>query len=193
MLVKSFVWERRKKMTKSDFFGSLLLSSHVLKGTFASIFYELPGSIILSGCIRVAYWILVNLTSGGSWSLGGIPTNLYLSIYRNCAIVEAWLPFMMCRICILRTLQSGSSSRWHAQLVANLFVARDLEIVPYRTPQRPRLHARLTRTRHFKTRGTSREVRLRIYLDNSYTCWDIRIFEYCAIRFSTNCVCQGIA
>jgi len=30
--------EERKKMTKSDFFGSLFLSSRVLKGTFASIF-----------------------------------------------------------------------------------------------------------------------------------------------------------
>ena len=25
-------------------------------------------------------------------------------IYRNCAIVEAWLPFMTCRTCILKTL-----------------------------------------------------------------------------------------
>ena len=41
MLVKSFVWkeERRKKMTtKSDFFGSLFLSSHVLNGMFVSVF-----------------------------------------------------------------------------------------------------------------------------------------------------------
>jgi len=29
---------KRRKMTKSDFFGGLLLSSRVLKGTFASIF-----------------------------------------------------------------------------------------------------------------------------------------------------------
>jgi len=27
-----------RKMTKSDFFGSLFFSSHILKGTFASIF-----------------------------------------------------------------------------------------------------------------------------------------------------------
>jgi len=30
-------------------------------------------------------------------------------LVRNCAIVEAWLPFMMCSICILRTLLSGLS------------------------------------------------------------------------------------
>ena len=34
--------KERKKMTKSDFFGSLFLSSGVLKGIFASIFFELP-------------------------------------------------------------------------------------------------------------------------------------------------------
>jgi len=42
--------------------------------------------------------------SGGSRLLGGIPTNLYLSVSTITAIVEVWLPFMMCRICILRTL-----------------------------------------------------------------------------------------
>ena len=31
-------------MTKSDFFGGLFLSSRALKGTFASIFCELPGT-----------------------------------------------------------------------------------------------------------------------------------------------------
>jgi len=38
MLVKSFGEDERRKMTKSDFFGSPFLSSHVLNGTFASIF-----------------------------------------------------------------------------------------------------------------------------------------------------------
>ena len=32
---------------KSDFFGCLLLGSHILKGTFASVFCELLGSINL--------------------------------------------------------------------------------------------------------------------------------------------------
>ena len=30
--------KKERKMTKFDFFGSLFLSFHVLKGTFASIF-----------------------------------------------------------------------------------------------------------------------------------------------------------
>jgi len=30
--------KEERKMTKSDFFGGLFLSSHVLNGTFASIF-----------------------------------------------------------------------------------------------------------------------------------------------------------
>ena len=30
--------KERKKMTKSDFFSGLFLSSHVLKGTFVSIY-----------------------------------------------------------------------------------------------------------------------------------------------------------
>ena len=34
---------------------------------------------------------------------------LLVRIYRKCAIVEVWLPFMMCRICNLRTLLSGWS------------------------------------------------------------------------------------
>jgi len=38
MLVKSFGEDERRKMTKSDFFGSPFLSSHVLNGTFVSIF-----------------------------------------------------------------------------------------------------------------------------------------------------------
>jgi len=39
--------EEREKI-KSDFFGGLFLSSHIVKGTFAS---ELFGSIILSACL----------------------------------------------------------------------------------------------------------------------------------------------
>jgi len=41
------------------------------------------------------YRILVNPTSCGSQLLGGVSTNLYLSIaiYRDCPIMEAWLPF----------------------------------------------------------------------------------------------------
>ena len=35
------------------------------------------------GCVRVAYRILVNPTSGGSRPLGGIPTNLYLWFYNR--------------------------------------------------------------------------------------------------------------
>ena len=42
---------------------------------------------------------------------------------------------------------------------ANLLFANDLEVVPYRTPQRPRLLAML-----FETRGTLREGRLCNYV-----------------------------
>ena len=77
------------------------------------------------GCIWGAYQILVNPTSGGSRPLGGkfLPTCtcLYLPYTRNCAIMEAWLPFMTCRICILRTLLSGwSSLSWYMQIVEPL-------------------------------------------------------------------------
>ena len=55
MLVKSF-YEKRKKMTKSNFFGGLFLSSRVLKGTFASI-CELLGSTILSALVAdLGFW-----------------------------------------------------------------------------------------------------------------------------------------
>jgi len=37
-------------------------------------------TLCYDGCVRGAYRILVNLTSGGSQPLGGIPANLYLSV-----------------------------------------------------------------------------------------------------------------
>ena len=40
------------------------------------------------GCIQGAYRILVNPTSGGSRPLGGIPTNLYLSV--STVTVPSW-------------------------------------------------------------------------------------------------------
>jgi len=40
------------------------------------------------GCVRGAYRILVNPTSGGSRPLGGIPTNLYLSV--GLSTVPSW-------------------------------------------------------------------------------------------------------
>ena len=40
------------------------------------------------GCVRGAYRILVNPTSGGSQPLGGIPTNLYLSV--STVTVPSW-------------------------------------------------------------------------------------------------------
>jgi len=59
------------------------------------------------GCIWGAYRILVNLTSGSSWPLGGISTNLYLSV--STVSVPSWrhgFLFMTSRTFILRTLLS---------------------------------------------------------------------------------------
>ena len=60
-------------------------------------------------CLR---WLrsrcLPNLCQSDIWWLTTTRRNSYqpvlVCIYHNCAVVEAWLPFMMCRICILRTL-----------------------------------------------------------------------------------------
>jgi len=41
------------------------------------------------------------------WRMTTRRKNLYLSVSTITAIVEMWLPFMTCRICILRTLHSG--------------------------------------------------------------------------------------
>jgi len=46
--------EERKKMTKSDFFGGLFLSSRLLKGTFASIFVRQYHSLSMLGLGFVA-------------------------------------------------------------------------------------------------------------------------------------------
>ena len=35
--------------------------------------------------------------------------SVLVRIYRTCSIVEAWLPFMICRVCTLRPLLSGWS------------------------------------------------------------------------------------
>ena len=43
--------KKKKKMTKSEFYGDLFLDSCVLSGTFVSVFCELLGSIILSACL----------------------------------------------------------------------------------------------------------------------------------------------
>ena len=60
-------------------------------------------------CLR---WLrsrcLPNLCQSDIWWLTTARRNSYqpvlVCIYHNCAIVEAWLPFMTCRICIFRTL-----------------------------------------------------------------------------------------
>ena len=48
------------------------------------------------------------LTESDIWWPTTIRRNSYqpvlVCMYRKCAIVEAWLPFMMCRTCILKTL-----------------------------------------------------------------------------------------
>jgi len=49
------------------------------------------------GCVRAAYRIFVNPTSDGSRPLGGTPTMdkpVLVWTYRNCAIVEVWLPLI---------------------------------------------------------------------------------------------------
>jgi len=46
------------------------------------------GLFTYGGCIRGAYQTLVILTSGGSQLLGGIPTNLYLSL--STVTVTLW-------------------------------------------------------------------------------------------------------
>jgi len=56
---------------------------------------------------------LSNPCQSDIWRLMTARRNSYqpvlFRIYRNCAIVGAWLPFVMCRICILRALLSGWS------------------------------------------------------------------------------------
>ena len=59
-------------------------------------------------CVEGAYQILVNPTSGDSRSLGGISTNLFLSL--SIVTLPSWwhgFLFMTCRTCILTTLLSG--------------------------------------------------------------------------------------
>ena len=66
---------------------------------------------------------LPNPCQSDIWWLTTARRNSYqpLLVYRNCAIVEAWLPFMTCRICILRTLLSGwSFCSWYVQIVERL-------------------------------------------------------------------------
>ena len=64
-------------------------------------------------CIRSAYWILVNLSSGGS-VLGVISTNLFLS--RSITTMASWrcgflfATLLLYRKCILRTLLTGTVS-----------------------------------------------------------------------------------
>ena len=79
----------------------ILLCMH---SSYANAFYHCA----YDGWVWGAHRILVNSTSGRSWPLEGIPTNCPYLPY-NCAIMEVWLPFMACRICILRTLLSGWS------------------------------------------------------------------------------------
>ena len=43
---------KKKKMTKSEFYGDLFFDSSVLSGTFVSVFVNcMLGSIILSACL----------------------------------------------------------------------------------------------------------------------------------------------
>ena len=56
------------------------------------------------GCVRGAYRILFNLTSGTRRNFYQ-PVLVRLSL--DCAIMEAWLPFVTCRICILWIILSG--------------------------------------------------------------------------------------
>ena len=43
--------EKEERSKKSEFYGDLFLDSRVLSGTFASVFCEVLGSIILSACL----------------------------------------------------------------------------------------------------------------------------------------------
>ena len=48
--------------------------------------------------MMVVFEVLVNPTSGGQWPLEGILyQRVLIHIYCDCAIMKAWLPFMMCR------------------------------------------------------------------------------------------------
>ena len=78
-------------------------------------------------CLR---WLrlrcLLNPCQSNIWWLTTARRNSYqpvlVRIYRNCAIVEAWLPFMTCRIWILRTLtcQAEVFCSWYMQIVESL-------------------------------------------------------------------------
>ena len=61
----------------------------------------------LFGFVRGAYWILVNLISGGSWPLVGISTNLFLSV--STVTVTSWRHGFLSMTCRTCTLLSGWS------------------------------------------------------------------------------------
>jgi len=55
-----------------------------MRSLHANAFYHFA----YDGCIQGDYWIFVNPTSGGSWLLGGIPTNQYLFV--STLTVPSW-------------------------------------------------------------------------------------------------------
>ena len=79
-------------------------------------------------CLK--WWLhsscLLNPCQSDIWLFTTTKRNSYqpvlVCIYRNCAIVEVWLPFMMCRTCILKTLtcQADVFCSWYMQIVEPL-------------------------------------------------------------------------
>ena len=74
-----------------------------------------------------AFEVLTNPSQYDIWWLTTAGRNSYQPVlvctFRNCAIVEAWLPFMTRRICILRTLACQAEGTVSVHCGAIAFIA----------------------------------------------------------------------